>query len=250
MSSTWKTSSQCVCRVTAGLLCAAFLTTSCSSASIDSSYTITPSQAPVKDDEGILAPIAPNDRNPIPEHFDSRNSSAPVPTGVIFEEFERLRAAYIIPSVLTLASSSSRAAARAFGAMLVSALRDPEPSALNMSLPGHASLVPLPASLNFLGRAALYERLGASGVDVGPSKPDANNRVWVAIFQGASGPIGSVVSACFGVTLHSVNNMVLIEVLQIPSRLQRQPTSLTDYPVVLCDLDLNNPPVATPSADY
>lgn len=245
----WKTSSRRAWRTTAGLLCVSFMTTSCSSASVNSSRA-TASPPPVRDAEGILAPIEPNDRNPIPEHFDSRNSSAPVSTGVIFEEFERLRAAYVIPSDLTLASSSSHAAARAFGAMLVSALRDPEPSALNMSLPGHASLVPLPASLNFLGRAALYERLGASGVDVGPSKPDINNRVWIAIFQGASGPIGSVVSACFGVTLHSVNNMVLIEVIQIPSRLQRQPTSLTDYPVVLCELDLNNPPVAAPSADY
>lgn len=249
MKHAWKTSSRCAWRTTAGLLCVAFLITSCSSASVDSS-SATASQPPVRDAEGILAPIEPNDRNPIPEHFDSRNSSTPVPTGVTFEEFERLRATYVIPSDLTLASSSSRAAARAFGAMLVSAFLDPEPSALNMSLPGHASLVPLPASLNFLGRAALYERLGASGVDVGPSKPDINNRVWVAIFQGASGPIGSVVSACFGVTLHSVNNMVLIEVIQIPSRLQRQPASLTDYPVVLCELDLNNPPVAAPSADY
>lgn len=247
MKHVWKTSIRRVWSASAGLLCIAFLTTSCSSASARPSRATTP---PVRDTEGILAPIEPNDRNPIPEHFDSRNSSAPVPTGVIFEEFERLRAAYVIPSDLTLASSSSSAAARAFGAMLVSALRDPEPSALNMSLPGHASLVPLPASLNFLGRAALYERLGASGVDVGPSKPDVNNRVWVAIFQGASGPIGSVVSACFGVTLHSVNNMVLIEVIQIPSRLQRQPTSLTDYPVVLCELDLNNPPYPASSAEY
>ena len=189
MKHVWKTSIRRVWIASAGLLCIAFLTTSCSSASARPSRATTP---PVRDTEGILAPIEPNDRNPIPEHFDSRNSSAPVPTGVIFEEFERLRAAYVIPSDLTLASSSSSAAARAFGAMLVSALRDPEPSALNMSLPGHA----------------------------------------------------------FGVTLHSVNNMVLIEVIQIPSRLQRQPTSLIDYPVVLCELDLNNPPYPASSAEY
>ena len=135
-----------------------------------------------------------------------------------------------------------RNAAFAFGEMLVAAFRAPTPSASNVDLPGLTSPLPLPASLNMLGRAALHGRSGATGVDVGPSRPDSEGRLWVAVFQGASGPIGAVTAVCSGVTVRAVGDRVVVEVLPISAGLLRQPKDRKDFPVVLCEVDLESPP--------
>jgi hypothetical protein len=191
---------------------------------------------------GILPPIAAEDRAPIPERTNALNNAPPVPSAVTFPEFEALRATYLINEDPETAKVNVRTAARAFGAMLMGSVKEPVRSALNLDLPGHPVPVPLPASLNMLGRAAMYQRDAVTGIDVGPSEPDVNGRVWVAIFQGASGPIGSVEAHCVAVTMRSLAGVVNIELVEIPARLDRQPVSRSDFPVVLCELDLDAPP--------
>lgn len=212
--------------------------------------TIDPARAPStvsRDDSlGLLAPIAPMDRDPTPDRINKANTSPPVPAQGVFEEYDKLRAAYTIPADPLLALVNTRQAAIAFGATLRGAIQDPEPSASNMHIPGYDGYVSFPASINFLGRAAMYQRPGVVGVDVGPSKPDVNGKVWVAIFQGVSGPIGNVGSACFAVALFSKYDSIHFEIVEIPSSLARQPASSTDGVAVLCELDLLNPP----SAEY
>lgn len=198
-----------------------------------------PAQAPPR---GMLAPIAPDDRAPIPERTNALNDAPPVPTEGRFEEFERIRAEFLINEDREVAKTNVRVAARAFGAMLLGSLREPARSALNLDLPGHPVPVALPASLNMLGRAAMYQRDAVTGIDVGPSKPDVEDRVWVAIFQGASGPIGSVEAHCVAVTMRSVASVVSIELVELPARLQRQPATRSETPIVLCELDLESPP--------
>lgn len=194
------------------------------------------------DQRGLLAPIQPEDRAPIPERMNGLNKVPPVPTEGRFEEFEALRATYLIPEDPELAKVNVRVAARAFGGMLLGSLREPVPSALNLELPGHPVPVALPASLNMLGRASMYQREAVTGVDVGPSKAATDGRVWVAVFQGASGPIGAVVPVCVGVTMRSDGSSVLIELFDMPARLERQPVSREDFPVVLCEVDLESLP--------
>jgi len=225
-------------RLTVCALLALF--SACSSASEPDGATESVVTAP--DQRGLLAPITPEDRAPIPERVNGLNQVPPVPTEGRFEEFEALRATYLIPEDPELAGVNVRVAARAFGAMLLGSLREPAPSALNLDLPGHPVPVALPASLNMLGRASLYQREAATGVDVGPSKPASDGRVWVAVFQGASGPIGAVVPVCVGVTMRSDGAVVVIELFEVPARLQRQPVSREDFPVVLCEVDLQTPP--------
>ena len=206
-----------------------------------------PSSTVSRDDSpGLLAPMAPLDRNPTPDRVNKANTFPPVPTQGVFEEYDKLRAAYTIPPDPTLARVNTRQAAISFGATLRGAIQDPEPSASNVRIPGYNGYVAFPASINFLGRAAMTQRLGVTGVDVGPSKPDVNGKVWVAVFQGISGPMGNVVSACFAVTLFSKYDSIHFEIVEIPSRLTSQPTSVNDWVTVLCELDLLNPP----SADY
>jgi hypothetical protein len=193
-------------------------------------------------DRGVLAPIAPEDRAPVPERRNGLNLDPPTPAEASFPEFDALRGTYLIPEEVTTAEDSVRDAAFAFGAMLASSFREPMPSASNVVLPGLDAPLPLPASLNMLGRAALYRRLGASGVDVGPSRPDVDGRLWVAVFQGASGPIGAVVAVCSGVTVRAVDGRAVVEVRSIDAALLRQPKDRADFPVVLCEVDLESPP--------
>jgi len=194
----------------------------------------------------LLAPIDVPDRAPNPPRLNKANDMPPAPAPGVFEEFDKIRAEYVIPSDPGLAATNTRNAALAFGGSLRSALENPEPSASNMRVPGYDGVVSFPASINSLGRAAMYQRLGVTGVDVGPSKPDVNGMVWVAIFQGASGPIGGVVSSCQAVVVFARYDSVHLKVVEVPSSLDKQPASVTDWPLVLCDLDLLNPP----SEDY
>jgi hypothetical protein len=189
-----------------------------------------------------LAPIQQPDRAPVPERRNGLNLDPPVPVAAAFPEMEALRATYLIPENPSTAEQSVREAAFAFGAMLVSAFQEPAPSASNTVLPGLATPLPLPASLNMLGRATLYRRTGATGVDVGPSRPDREGRIWVAVYQGAAGPIGRVEAFCSGVTVRADGTRVVVEVVDMPASLLRQPKDRKDFPVVLCEVDLESPP--------
>ena len=212
------------------------------SGSVDASVSAVPRDDPSR----LLAPIAPLDRDPTPDRINKANTSPPAPAQGVFEEYDKLRASYTIPADPLLALTNTRQAAIAFGATLRGAIQDPEPSASNVRIPGYSKIVSFPASINFLGRSAMYQRPGVVGVDVGPSKPDINSKVWVAIFQGVSGPIGNVVSACVAVVVFAEYDSIHFEIVEIPSRLTKQPSTVTDSTTVLCELDLLNPP----SEDY
>lgn len=218
---------------------------SCASGDADPATSVS-STSITSDSQGALAPMLPADRDPTADRSNKANAFPPVPAQGVFEEYDKLRAAYTIPADASLAVVNTRHAAMAFGAALRGAVQDPEPSASNVRIPGYDGFVSLPASLNSLGRAAMHQRLGVSGVDVGPSRPDINGKVWVAVFQGASGPIGAVGSVCFAVALFAQYDSVHFEVVEIPSRLSAQPRTVNDWTTVLCELDLLNPP----SKDY
>lgn len=177
-------------------------------------------------------------RNPIQERTNALNDEPVVANDGRFPELERLRFEYLIPESVDVARTNVRAAARAFGAAVLYSIREPRESGLNMYLPNHPRLVTLPAGLNALGRATLHGRDAVSGVDVGPSLPDENGRVWVAVFMGASGPIGAVESYCVGVTLHSDGSTVEVAIEEIGSRVVRQPLDRSDFVDVECRLDL------------
>ncbi len=212
--------------------CAAF------SSSAEDSVTVTTVARPVSN----TAAIAPDSRNPIQERTNALNEVPGVPNEARFPEQERLRSEYLIPETVDVAQVNVRAAAVAFGAAVLYSVREPRPSGLNMELPGHPAPVTLPAGINALGRAAMHGRPGVSGVDVGPSVPDETGRVWVALFMGASGPIGAVESYCVGVTLRSDGRTVEVEVVEVPSSVVRQPLDRSDFAEVSCVLDLQDLP--------
>ena len=182
--------------------------------------------------------IAPEYRNPIQERTNALNEEPVTANEGRFPELERLRAEYLIPESAEVARTNVRAAARAFGAAVLYSVREPRESGLNMYLPNHPNLVTLPAGLNALGRASMHGRDAVSGVDVGPSMPDENGRVWVAVFMGASGPIGAVESYCVGVALSSDGSLVEVSIDEIPSKVVRQPRDRKDFVEVVCQLDL------------
>jgi len=186
--------------------------------------------------------IPPAYRNPIQERANALNDEAPAPSEGRFPELERLRAEYLIPESPEVARVNVRAAARAFGAAVLHSVRTPQESGLNMYLPNHPRPVTLPAGLNSLGRAALHGRDAVSGVDVGPSVPDERGRVWVAVFMGASGPVGAVESVCVGVTLRSDGTTVEVVLEEIASSVPRQPRDRSDFVEVACVLDLESRP--------
>lgn len=177
-------------------------------------------------------------RNPIQERTNALNDEPVAANEGRFPELERLRSEYLIPESVDVARTNVRAAARAFGAAVLYSIREPRVSGLNMYLPNHPNHVTLPAGLNALGRATLHGRDAVSGVDVGPSAPDENGRVWVAVFMGASGPLGSVESYCVGVTLSSDGVTVEVSIEEIDSRVVRQPLDRSDFVDVECRLDL------------
>jgi hypothetical protein len=131
-----------------------------------------------------------------------------------------------------------RQSAYAFAAAIAYGINNPQPSSLNLDVPGHPQVVSLPTGLHVIARAALYARAAASGVDVGPSFPDPSGRIWVAVFMGASGPIGAVKSSCVAVTLRSDGREVLIELVDVDSEVVRQPVDRKDFAEVRCVLDL------------
>lgn len=183
-------------------------------------------------------PIPPPYRNPIQERNNALNAEPGVPNDVTFPELERIRSEYLIPESAEVSRLNVRAAAMAFGAAVLDSVRNPKPSGLNLALPGHPRLVTIPAGLNALGRAAMHQRDGVSGVDVGPSVPDSSGRVWVALFMGASGPVGRVEAYCAGVTLRSDGGIVYVEVEEVASSVVRQPKDRKDFVDVSCVLDL------------
>lgn len=177
-------------------------------------------------------------RNPIQERSNALNKEAVIANEGRFPELEKLRAEYLIPESVEVSRVNVRSAARAFGAAVLYSIREPRVSGLNLYLPNHPNHVTLPAGLNAIGRAALHGRDAVSGVDVGPSVPDENGRVWVAVFMGASGPIGAVESYCVGVTLASDGIRVEVLIEEIDSRVVRQPLDRSDFVEVECQLDL------------
>lgn len=177
-------------------------------------------------------------RNPIQERTNALNDEPVVANEGSFPELDRLRSEYLIPESTEVARKNVRDAARAFGAAVLHSIREPRVSGLNMYLPNHPNHVTLPAGLNALGRATLHGRDAVSGVDVGPSVPDENGRVWVAVFMGASGPIGAVESYCVGVTLSSNGIAVEVTIEEIGSSVVRQPVDRSDFVDVECLLDL------------
>jgi hypothetical protein len=177
-------------------------------------------------------------RNPIQERSNALNEEPVVANEGRFPELEKLRSEYLIPESAEVARTNVRAAARAFGAAVLYSIREPRVSGLNLYLPNHPNHVTLPAGLNAIGRASLHGRDAVSGVDVGPSVPDENGRVWVAVFMGASGPIGAVESYCVGVTLDSNGVTVEVAIEEIASRVVRQPLDRSDFVEVECQLDL------------
>jgi len=186
--------------------------------------------------------IASEDRNPIPEKTNALNSEPVVGNETVLPEIDQLRTEYLIPESVESARMGVRDAARAFATALAAGIEDPEPSSLNIRVPGHAFPVALPAGMNILGRAALHNRNGATGVDVGPSLPDATGRVWVAVFLGASGPLGGVEAHCVGVTLRSEGAGVIVELVELDAIILRQPTTRKEFPASSCTLDLSSPP--------
>lgn len=190
----------------------------------------------------VFVPATPSlpygSRNPIQERTNALNKEPVTPNEGRFPELERLRNEYLIPDSVEVARTNVRAAARAFGAAVLYSIREPRESGLNMYLPNHPNHVTLPAGLNALGRATLHGRDAVSGVDVGPSVPDENGRVWVAVFMGASGPIGAVESYCVGVTLSSNGSTVTVTIEEIGSRVVRQPVDRSDFVEVECRVDL------------
>jgi len=182
--------------------------------------------------------LPPEYRNPIQERTNALNDEPVVANEGRFPELERLRSEYLLPESVEVARKNVRAAAQAFGAAVLYSVREPKVSGLNMYLPNHPNLVTLPAGLNALGRATMHGRDAVSGVDVGPSLPDESGRVWIAVFMGASGPIGGVESYCVGVTLSSNGSLVEVSVAEIPSRVVQQPRTRKDFVEVACQLDL------------
>jgi hypothetical protein len=186
----------------------------------------------------VSTPLPREYRNPIQERTNALNREPVVANEGVFPEYEQLRSEYLIPESTEVARENVRAAARAFGAAVLYGVRNPQPSGLNMELPDHPSLVTLPAALNTLGRAAAAQRDGVFGIDVGPSVPDASGRVWVAVFMGASGPIGAVESVCVAVTLRSDGRRVQVDLEEVASKVVRQPEDRKDYAEVSCVVDL------------
>jgi hypothetical protein len=187
-------------------------------------------------------PIPPEDRNPIPERNNALNKEPVVPNDAFFPELVRRSRAFEIPGSTDVARREVFDAAVAFGAALVYAIENPSPSSLNLILPGHPRLVALPAQMNSLGRYAAHAYTAVTGSDVGPSFPDSEGRVWVAVFQGASGPLGAVEPVCVAVVLSSQNDQVVIDLEEIPAWLDEQPVTLQDIPLVHCSVDIESPP--------
>jgi len=183
-------------------------------------------------------PLPRDFRNPIQERTNALNKEPVAANEAVFPEYERLRSEYLIPESVEVSRENVRAAARAFGAAVLYGIRNPQPSGLNMELPGHPGLVTLPAALNSLGRAAAAQRDGVFGIDVGPSVPDVSGRVWVAVFMGASGPIGAVESVCVAVTLRSDGRLVQVDLEEVASEVVRQPSDRKDFAEVSCVVDL------------
>lgn len=229
-----------------GLLATLLSLTSCSTASgtLLNSSTTTPAGVTVPNTGTVPTgeiPIPRPNRNPIPERNNSLNELPLVANDVVFLELEEIRREYLIPEDAMVAVASVRETAMAFGAAIAHGIREPKPSSVNMFLPGHPRVVALPAAMNVIARAALYARAATSGVDVGPSFPDETGRVWVAVFMGASGPIGSVASSCVAVTLHSDGRNVLVELINVESQVIKQPADRRDFAKIRCILKLEPP---------
>lgn len=224
----------------ASLLCVTLALTACSSTSgtLLNNSTTTPTSITIPNSE---TPIPRPNRNPILERNNDLNKLPIVANDVVFLELEEIRRQYLIPEDTMVAPSSVRETARAFGAAIAHGIREPQLSSVNMSLPGHPRVVSLPAALNVIARAALYAREATSGADVGPSFPDATGRIWVAVFMGASGPIGAVRSSCVAVTLRSDGRNVLVELVEVASEVTKQPLTRRGFASIRCVLDLEPP---------
>lgn len=184
-------------------------------------------------------PIPHEDRAPLQEVPPDPTGSALPPSPAVLEQLEQARRKYLIPEEVSVAAESVHAGALAFAAALAYGIENPQPSSLRLTLPGHPAPVALPASINALARAAMFARPALQMADVGPSRPDTQGAVWVAVFGGASGPVGSVVSSCSAVRLRSDGVSVVIDVVAVESTVTRQPLDRSDYVGLRCVLDLD-----------
>jgi hypothetical protein len=165
--------------------------------------------------------------------------TAPVPVEALVPRLEG-KENWLLEELAVTGSQGAWAAAEAFAVALADSVRNPQVSSVNTELPGHPTPVALPPHLQVVAMAADGGRDGVTGFDVGPSVPDVDGRVWVAVFLGAGGPLGGVEVTCVGVALRSDGVQVIVDVEALPGVVLEQPRSRRDGVMFDCGLNLRS----------